>query len=59
MTTVNAVQKDAALARTPNQRKQAERVRMRKLGFKQASFWIHPDDFAALRKYVDRKNAAR
>jgi len=50
---------DTAAPRTPAQRKQAERERMRKLGFKLAHLWIHPDDYEALRLYVERKNARR
>lgn len=43
--------------RTPDKdRKAAERARMRAKGFKLAQFWVHPEDFAAVREYIDRKN---
>ncbi len=46
--------------KTPDrQRKAAERERMRGKGFKLAQFWIHPDDFDAVRTYVDRKRKRR
>ena len=45
--------------KTAAQRKQAERERNREAGFQLAQVWIHPDDYAALRRYVDLKNKRR
>lgn len=48
------------VAKTPdNQRKAAERERMRGLGFKRFEAWLHPLDWPAVRKYIERKNKQR
>ncbi|HMJ13400.1 MAG TPA: hypothetical protein VK524_18405 [Polyangiaceae bacterium] len=54
-----AVKTKAPEPRTPAQRQQLARARMRKAGFKLAHLWIHPGDYDALRAYVERKNARR
>ena len=46
-------------AQTPAQRKAAERERNRDAGFKLAQVWVHPDDFARFRKYVNALNKRR
>lgn len=40
-------------------RKEAERKRMKERGLKRFEAWVHPDDFEAVRAYIDRKNMAR
>lgn len=45
--------------KTAAQRKRDERERNRAAGFQLAQVWIHPDDYAALRRYVDIKNRRR
>jgi hypothetical protein len=42
-----------------NQRKAAERERMRSLGFKRFEAWLHPLDWPMVRKYIERKNKQR
>lgn len=49
-----------AMAETPaKQRKAAERDRMKARGFKRFEAWVHPDDAAKVRAYVDRLNKRR
>jgi len=47
------------MAKTVNERKAAERERMRARGFKLAQVWVHPLDWPAVREYIDRKNRKR
>lgn len=42
-----------------NANKQLERDRNRAAGYKLAQLWVHPADYAALRRLVDRKNKQR
>lgn len=48
-----------ATAMTPAERKQAQRQRLRNAGLKIVELGIHPDDEAALQRYVARKNKRR
>ena len=48
-----------AKAQTAAQRKRAERERNREAGYKLVQFWIHPTDYARLRRYIDAKNKRR
>jgi hypothetical protein len=45
--------------KTAAQRKQAQRERIREAGFKLVQVAIHPDDEAALHRYVAAKNRRR
>lgn len=46
--------------RTPDKdRKAAERNRMRARGFVLRQLWVHPEDWEAVRDYVDRKRKRR
>jgi hypothetical protein len=46
--------------RTPDkQRKAAERDRMHARGFKRFEAWVHPEDWPAVREYIERKNRKR
>lgn len=48
------------MAETPAKlRKEAERKRMREKGFKRFETWVHPDDAAKVRAYVERLNRKR
>lgn len=47
------------MAKTDNQRKAAERERMRSRGFKRFEAWLHPLDWPLVRKYIERKNRNR
>jgi hypothetical protein len=40
-------------------RKAAERSRMRARGFVLRQLWVHPDDWQAVREYVERKRRKR
>jgi hypothetical protein len=40
-------------------RKAAERARMRSRGFVLRQLWVHPDDWEAVREYVERKRKKR
>jgi hypothetical protein len=41
------------------ERKAAERARMRAKGYVLRQFWVHPDDWARVQKYLLRVNATR
>jgi hypothetical protein len=43
----------------PKQRKAEERQRMRSRGFVLRQLWVHPDDWQAVREYVERKRKKR
>lgn len=46
--------------KTPdNKRKAAERERMKALGMKRFEAWVHPEDWPAVRAYIERKNRDR
>jgi hypothetical protein len=46
--------------RTPDKaRKAAERARMRERGFVLRQMWVHPEDWEAVREYVERKRKKR
>lgn len=48
------------MGKTPDKkRKAAERERMRARGLKRFEAWLHPEDWPAVRQYVDRKNRKR
>jgi hypothetical protein len=48
------------MAKTPdNKRKAAERERMRERGFKRFEAYVHPDDWPAVRDYIERKRKER
>lgn len=40
-------------------RKEAERERMKEKGFKRFEAWVHPEDAAKVRAYIDRLNKRR
>jgi len=42
-----------------NERKAAERERMRSRGFKRFECYVHPDDWPKVRKYMDRLTKRR
>lgn len=46
-------------AKSPNQRKAAERERHRALGRTPVQLWVAPKDREALRRYADRLNRRR
>jgi hypothetical protein len=41
------------------ERKRAERVRMRERGYVLKQFWVHPEDWPQIAKYLDRINKQR
>lgn len=43
------------MATPAKDRKAAERARMRSSGFVLRQLWVHPDDWEAVRTYVERK----
>jgi hypothetical protein len=45
--------------KTVNERKAAERARMRAKGYILRQFWVHPADWARVQKYLLRINASR
>lgn len=47
------------MGKTDAERKQAERDRMRKAGFVLQQYWVHPDDRARVRNYIERLNKGR
>ncbi len=48
------------MTKTPDkQRKAAERERMKAKGLKRFEAWVHPDDAAKVRAYVERLNRKR
>lgn len=46
-------------AKTPAQRKADERERLRERGFVLRQFWVHPDDWPRVQKYLLRINKLR
>ena len=46
-------------AKTVNERKADERARMRAAGFVLRQFWVHPDDWPKVQKYLARVKKQR
>lgn len=46
-------------AKTPAERKQDERERMRALGYVLRQVWVHPDDWQRVKAYLAKVNKAR
>lgn len=47
------------MAKSVAERKADERARMRKLGYVLRQFWVHPQDWPRVKKYLERVNARR
>ena len=47
------------VAKSDAERKADERARMRKLGYVLRQFWVHPQDWPSVKRYLERVNKRR